>query len=1004
MVVLLLATAATAAAVLTPAYGNAAQRSLLVDELQYQSVRATQLQVYDTWNALNRSPLTEATGRIHDRIAQYPAMAVYTDPIDFVRASVAVTGGRYDARTNLAYRQDVCEHVALVAGECVTGPQEVLISRRSAAAQRVTVGDVLTLLAPQHGDEERVEHEIVGVYEPVDAADDGFWGRSGYFGHGPDPDGVEYLDALLVTDPEAVGGAVTEEVRVGVDYHLDIPALRDGDIDAVLAALKDLEVDGAEPGEPALTVDGNLVGIIDAIRVGQADIRASVPIVAVPLLVLCWFVLYMAVARVTDDRAPEMGLAKLRGLRYRSVAVFALGESMLLIVVALPLGILLGMGVVAITAGLALADGVTVTLTLSVFGYAALAMIGSLVAVVAATRGAVRRGVLDLLKRVPGRVRWRVGILEGAVAAAAIAATVQALTGDSGPIAMLAPALVAVVAGLAAARVLGFLARFRLRRAKRAGAVPRILAMVQLARRPEHRRVVVLLTVALTLLTFGVAAWDLSERNRGLVASDALGANAVYQVEVSAPTQLRAIVEALDPDGEHLMGVMRTVERYSSENFLVIAAQTDRMAQVMRWRDHDRADLAELATKLHPAASDPVQVHDELAVTVSTDRADADRPLELSARIVEPGEAPRNILMGQLEVGRSDYRVDLPDCDDGCRLIGIGVTRYPGDFSEVSFSLTVHTMADAAGPLSFLSDSQWHPSGLTPRNAPFNVDLTETGLAMSSVNANAPELIAEHMTAPSPLPAVLAGPAPDDDVDAPRFWFPAAHGRPQFFETVDTDVLVPRGGERALLVDLEYTERIAETFTDLATRNDILYEVWANDTAPADLERQLNDAGVSVSGYTDRAELLDRLSRQPPALALRLYLLAGGAALVLAVGVVALTATAGSRWRRVDDAALRLSGIGHVVLRRSAIIEYVHWAGLPLVAGVVAGLVSAGLVLPSVPLVADDVVGPVDYRLGMWWLPSAVLVAAVALVATVTLAWWSRRRGGTVGRLHDGRT
>ena len=1001
-VVLALAVAATAAAVLTPAYGQAAGESLLADELSHQSIRATQLQVFDA-RTPSIGPSTSVLGQIRDKVAEYPAMRVYVEPVDFIRAETSVSGGAYEARVSLAYRQDACDHLAMVDGDCSANPGEVLMSLRSAKAQRLEVGDTVELLSTYQGVEKPIEHEVVGIYEPLAPTDNAYWGRSGYFGHGADPDGVEYLDTLFVTDPKAVD-AVPEKARVGVDYQLDVTALRNGDVDAVVAALVALGTAPEVPGGAlTLTVDNNLVAIIESIRQGQAEIRASVPVAAVPLVVLCWFVLFMVVSRVTDERAPEIGLAKLRGLRFGTVATFALGETLLLTLVAMPLGIVVGLAVVAVAAGLVLADGVSVALTPAVFGYATVALAGSLAAVAVATRGTLRRSVLDLLRRVPGRTRRRAGLVEGAVAALAVAAIVQAMTGGEGPIVMLAPALLAVVAGLVAARMLSTVARIRLRRAKRVGAVSRILTMVQLARRGEHRQVVVLLTVALTLLSFGVTAWDLSERNRALVASDALGAHAVHQVDAVGPAELMAVVEELDPMGDHLMGVMRTVERYSSENFLVIAAQTDRMASVMQWRDHNATDLAAMAEQLHPEAPAPVRVQDRLTVTARVAHAAADKPLQLSARIVEPGEAPRNILLGALENGRSSYKADLPGCSDGCRLVGIGVARYPGDFGDISFSVTIESVEDAVGEVPVLGDTAWQPSGLTPANVTFNVETTDSGLLMASIDADAPDLIAEHVTAPFPLPAILAGPAPDDDPAAPRFWFPAAHGKPQYFEAVDTEVLIPRGGARALLVDLEYTERIAETFTDLAGKNDILYEVWANGKAPADTADRLEGAGLVVSNSQWRPDLLDRLSRQPAALALRLYLLAGGAALVLAVGTVALTSTAGARSRRYDDAALRLSGVGAKTLRRSAIAEYLHWTGLPLFTGVLAGLMSAALVLPSVALVADDVVGPVDYRLSVWWLPSAVLVAMAALAVTVGVAWRSRWRGTTVDGLRDGR-
>gem|GEM_PF-2640217 len=1002
VVVLLLAMAATAAAVLTPAYGHAAEQSLLTDELDSQNDRATQLQLFAIRNPTVE--FTEVPDRIREAVAALPAMSVYTDPVEFIRVSTHTTGGAYDARALLAYRADACEHLVMVEGDCRAGPGEVLLSQRSAEAERLDVGDSIGVKPSQGINVAHIEHEVVGIYEPVDAGDQEYWGRSGYFSHGPDPDGVEFLDAMFVTDPEAAD-EFAEGMRMGVDYQLDVAALSDADIDAILAALGGLEVPGVAVDELTLSVDGNLTGIVEAIREGQADIRASVPVIAVPLLLLCWFVLYLVVARLTEERAPEIGLAKLRGLRYGSVAGFALGEALVLIVAAVPLGLLLGMGIVQVAAALVLAEGTSVAFRAEVFGYTGLALLGSLLAVLAATRRTLRRPVLNLLQRVPGQTRWRAGLLEGGAAALAVAATAQVLLGDDSMIAMLAPALLAVVAGLATARILALIARVRLRRAQRAGSVPRMLAMVQLARRTEHRRIVILLTVAVTLLTFGVAAWDMSEHNRRLAASDALGADVVYQVDASGPGHLMNVVSELDPEGDGLMGVMRTVERYGSQNFLIVAAQTDRMASVMRWRDQSGAQLDDLARRLHPEAADPVRIRDSLRITATVEHFSADRPLQLSARIVAPGQAPRNTLLGPLEEGRSRYSVDLSDCEAGCRLIGLGVARYPGDFSDISFGLTVESVRDAHGEVPILADGDWLPSGMTPGNVAFDIDAGESGLVLATSGADVPELIAEYQAAPSPLPAVLAGPAPDDDPSATRFWFPAPHGKPQYFETVDTASVVPRGGTRALLVDLEYTERIAETFIDLSIKSDISYEVWATEAASVDLSQRLEAAGLTVFTSDSRLEQLDRMSRQPPALALRLYLLAGAAALVLAVGAVALTSAAGARARRDDDAALRLSGVPGSVLRRSMISEYAHWAGLPLITGALTGLAAAWLVLPSIPLVSSGAgLGPVEYRLGPEWVPGALAVALVALLATVAMVWRSRRRGATPDRLRGGRS
>ena len=67
------------------------------------------------------------------------------------------------------------------------------------------------------------------------------------------------------------------------------------------------------------------------------------------------------------------------------------------------------------------------------------------------------------------------------------------------PLALLAPAAIAVVAGILAGRVLVMWSRMRLAIARRSGNIPGILAAAQLARRPGAARLVVVLTAAVAL-------------------------------------------------------------------------------------------------------------------------------------------------------------------------------------------------------------------------------------------------------------------------------------------------------------------------------------------------------------------------------------------------------------------------------------------------------------------------------------------------------------------------
>src|SRR5690606_28744685 len=101
------------------------------------------------------------------------------------------------ASAELTYRQGVCKHLRMVDGDCDTGDDEVLISRRSADAARVEVGDTLRTSGGGDADAASAEFTVAGIYEPVDAAS-GYWGLSSPFRHGTTDDG-DRLDALFAT-------------------------------------------------------------------------------------------------------------------------------------------------------------------------------------------------------------------------------------------------------------------------------------------------------------------------------------------------------------------------------------------------------------------------------------------------------------------------------------------------------------------------------------------------------------------------------------------------------------------------------------------------------------------------------------------------------------------------------------------------------------------------------------------------------------------------------------
>jgi hypothetical protein len=557
--------------------------------------------------------------------------------------------------------------------------------------------------------------------------------------------------------------------------------------------------------------------------------------------------------------------------------------------------------------------------------------------------------------------------------ALAAASLVAALGDRTAPLALLAPALLAVVAGVATARLVRLWSALRLRWARRRGRIPALLSAAQLSRRPAGRRVIVVVTVAVALLSFAATAWDVAAQARHDHAVDALGADRVYQVGAEHPAALLAAVGQADPAGTS-MAVVRGSGQYAGQPVELVAVESSRLAGVAQWRGFDRIDA--LAAMLRPPVPGPLRLSERIEVSARV--AGLGEPaVRLTALVSAPGEPPRAVSLGTLREGAGRYGADLPQCaGDGCRLLGLGLGRTgaPGEFTA---TVRIDGIT-SAGQLAARLDQ---PDAWRINDASGQVTL-EPGLTID-VRDYFGDLAVEVRDVADSLPAVLAGPAPADDPQAASFTFPGFAERPEPFAVAATAPRLPRVGERGLLFDLEYAVASAERSVALSD-SALTYEVWAAPEAPDDLARRLTDAGLSVQGEQSLRGTLDQLSRRAPALALWLYLLAAAAAVALAVGVVALSHRVGVQDRLYELAALRVSGVRAALLRRSLLREHVALLGWPLLVGFLTGVVAAVLMLPGIPLVEVGRLTPAPaYRpdLGVLPVAAAVTVAGLALAA-----------------------
>jgi hypothetical protein len=988
-VVFLLAVTATTAAVLAPAYSRAAQQSVLTDGLSAASTDATGLTVgaKGTADSAAFKDLAEIRLAMNTALTKDQLLA---DRLDLPVAAIDTEIAFADVSAKLAYRDNACYHLT-IEGDCPDNPGEVAVSRRTATAQNLKVGDRLTVrMGPATGGHDKT-FTIRGVYTPKDG-DAAYWGRTSYFSASDTT-----ADALFSMTEDDLRLERTATLATRLEYPLRADRVRLDDV----AGLRDgIQTLGDRLRGEELEVTTTLPAVLRDIDTDRASIGRTAPVIAVPLLLLCWFVLFLLVASLTEERAPEIALAKLRGYPSGRAARFGLGEVLLLTVAAVPVGIAAGLLLVQAAAGALLAGGVRVELRWPVFAAAGIALAAGLAATVLAGRQTLARPVLGLLRRVPERGGWRAGVGEGVVVALAAASLAAAVNDRGSPLALLAPPLLAVVLGVAAARLLGLWSQARLRIARRRGRIVPLLSAAQLSRRPGGQRLVVVVTVAVALLTFAATAWDAAAQARRDTADDTVGAQRVLTVAADHPSALEAAVDKADPDG-HTMAVVRASQRFDNAPIELLGVQSARLAGVAVWRGHSPAEVGDLAARLHPDVAAPLLVGKDLTAEISVDALPAKPALRVAAIVAAPGQPPRTVALGALAKGTKAYHATLNGCVTGCRLVGLAIGRAAGGSDPFAVSVAVRGLSSDGGPLApgFDLAGRWQPR-LTGGGAQVSVR-AGAALGVDVSGSDPADAVVEHVDTPDALPAVLAGGAPTDDAAAATFKLPGFSDQPQPFTVAAHAGSLPRAGRRGVLFDLDYATRMAERGASLADNATLRYEVWASAAAPADLDRRLAAAGVQVLRTETIDGQLEQLARRAPALGLWLYLLAGGAAILLAIGVVLLTAYVGVRARLYELAALRVAGVRAGQLRRAVFREYRALLGLPLVVGLAAGVLGAMVMLPGIPLVTVGVASPVALRLGMGALPVAVGVIVLALAAAVLMVL--RLLGGaTPERLRDG--
>ncbi|MFC7527623.1 FtsX-like permease family protein [Actinoplanes sp. GCM10030250] len=872
--------------------------------------------------------------------------------------------------SHLVFRQEICAHVQIVAGRCVAAEGDVLLGEKTAERLGLAAGDPIVMRAARQDDTSQPiiwypdapakTFTVAGTYRPIDPTG-AYWGLHGYFVAGPDIGAGEPVFTNAVT-LDTMSRTVTVMAIDGV--------ARPGTLD--IDRLDELRADLAELNRTASQIEGSLIfdsgipRLLDRIDEGRAAARLLVPVVAVPLVLLACFTIYLTVGYGAQGRQSELAVVALRGARWWTRWWLATGESLTAVLAGAVVGCLTGQLLVNVVTAV-LFPGVGADPAFTSLEYAPVAAIAALVAAVVAQRRQLVSPVAGLLRRAPAADRRRLAATEAVVAVLAVVAGVQfALSdGELTGIGLFAPALLILALALLTARALLPLVNTYAGRALRRGRLGVALAGMQLSRRPGAGQLFALLVAAAAVAGYSASAVDTAAGGRGVQAHLGTGADRVLTVESTTRQRLLDVVRAVDPQKAFAMAVV-TLPGGGTSTVPGLAVDTERLAAVAAWPAGAPAP-AEVNRLLHPPAPEPVKFAGE---EISVEADSSARSLRLAVSLTSTSGLGNAIVeLGDLRQGVHTYREDVPMCERGCRLNGIRISGA-GTAADITGRVVIRELNTAA-PAPLTDPARWRGSEQVRLSA-----AAEGLQADVTVSASVAESgWIQPVTSPVPVPMAWAGKVPlDGAINGLSFdSVPAAAAAEM--------PAIPGLGRQSIMIDLEYADLLAVDVKQVSEP-----QVWLSAAAPADAVERLQAQGLRVVSDVSAAQVRENLDRQGPAVALWFYLLSAGLAVLLGAGALALT-VAVDRVRRTEDlTALRNQGLRSRPAGQATLWTYPVLVAIATVVGLLVAMAvwwMTGWALPLAGLAPPDLPLPVWPRVSVVCAAGGVVLAVQLFVAVL---------------------
>jgi hypothetical protein len=1012
----LLAVAAvtTTAAALAPTYAQAASESTLRDRLTGAPAPETGLEL-----AAKRVDASQPTA-VSDVRALGPrpgSLVGYPTSTASVQAYTSVEVGDVKVLGQAVWREGFCAHVVVVKGRCPTGPHEGMVSQRSAGGGYglrlggvVALDDLDVVRIGQFGypEYDPVHVRVVGLYRPRDPTDAYWFGHSYFNAHlynGRGDYGPDTIDAVMVDRSLFPTLARPTTAEIDVDFPLDPRQVRLGDEPRLRHEVAAAESRYTQGGD--VTLSSSLPAVLDAADKDRSLLQVSTVLVAVQLGLLAWLVLFQVMGDAAEARGNEIALAKLRGLPPRSTIVFGLAEPMLLLAIAVPLGLLGAWLVTAVMGRLVLAPGTPVTLTWGSLAGALVGFAGGAVAAALAARKVLTRPVLEQWRRVPDQVRHGAASLVGdlvllGVAVAGLVALRDSVRADTEPrpVSLLAPGLLVLAVAVLGVRLLPFAARAALLPTRAGPRVGAFLAVRQVVRRPSGLRLATLLAVAIGLATFAVDAQAVAADNRQNRAGLELGADQVVRVEYQTGHDPLVATHKADPDGRWAMAAATWLPAGGPVTGTVLAVDSSRLRSVAYWPAEDLGP-ADAAAQVGEPVPPPLVVRGTgLSVTADLLQKGPGPPPNLTAELRPTGKRPVLVQLGALRPGQHTYTAAV-SCAGGCRVSSLVLDRPIDFFTQMRGTVLVSSLAQRAGgawqPLDarLNGSGNWRAAG-TPYTSHDTLTVTPQGLSDTYTSTGGASPAMGHVDSPQPLPVIGTpnGLRRDPSAGAPAMLDTTLTSA--MYQETSTTPLLPGVLDDGVLVDLSYLRDQLVDFDDEAS-----WQVWLGPNAPKDAINRLTRAGLVVQGDATRAQRVELLSRQGPALALVLLVACAVAGAALAAGATALAVAVTGRRRAFELAALQAVGVRRRSLRRSCVGEQLLLLGTALVLGVPAGVVAAHLALPAIPEYSDHTPVPPDFAPHVAAVTAFVLAVTALLVVIAVVAGRLLMRSAVPTRLRE---